>query len=256
MSAESSRIRVRRQGVLAEISAVGMELLAEGKQVTLTSVSRRMGLTTPALYHYVRDSSDLVNVVADAIVESIIDFITERIDAFNCQDPLDRVTVATVAFRYWALHHVAEFRHTFLPSPEHIHTATGNTRAGRIADFIAAQLLGPDKTAVDIREIGLTPEWMPADLIDQIAAFGHTGDAGAHNLAAAAPTNFLASMRVWAGLFGFVTLEVFQQFRLDREVLDKLFIYFMSATAHQFGLPTGADHMTALLRRVGDFISE
>lgn len=103
----------QREATYAEIVRVSAALLAEGAELSLRAVAARMGMTAPALYRYVANYQELVDLVAfelDKRATAEWAAVAERIPA---DDPAGRLTVATVGFRRWALSKPREFALVF-----------------------------------------------------------------------------------------------------------------------------------------------
>lgn len=109
MTTTVGRRERQREATFAEIVATSRALLAEGEELSLRAVASRMGLTAPALYRYVANYQELVDLVAFEIDKAATELFAEAADAEDEDDPGARLLAATVAFRRWALGNHREF---------------------------------------------------------------------------------------------------------------------------------------------------
>ena len=93
-------------------SQVSRDLLAEGAELSLRAVAARMGVTAPALYRYVANYQELVDLVAFEIDKAA----TERLPGRPRRSPMTTRRPAAVrigGFRRWALGSPREFSLVF-----------------------------------------------------------------------------------------------------------------------------------------------
>ncbi|MDN5899310.1 MAG: TetR/AcrR family transcriptional regulator [Brachybacterium sp.] len=112
-SAPQSRRARQREASFAEIVATSRQLLAEDTDLSLRAVARRMGMTAPALYRYVENYNDLVDLVAFEIDRSVTTQFLAASARYDDDDPAGRLIAATMAFRSWAHRKPREFRLVF-----------------------------------------------------------------------------------------------------------------------------------------------
>lgn len=113
LPAPPTRRERQREATYDEIVRVAAELLADGSDLSLRAVAGRMGMTAPALYRYVANYQELIDLVA---------FELDRAAALEWQreaarapddDIAAQLCIACCAFRRWALAKPAEFRLVF-----------------------------------------------------------------------------------------------------------------------------------------------
>lgn len=113
LRAPVTRREKQREATYDEIVAVSAELLAEGADLSLRAVAGRMGMTAPALYRYVANYQQLVDLVAFELDKAATAQWAAAAERFPEDDPAARLTVACVRFRNWALTKPREFALVF-----------------------------------------------------------------------------------------------------------------------------------------------
>jgi AcrR family transcriptional regulator len=113
LRAPVTRREKQREATYDEIVAVSAELLAEGADLSLRAVAGRMGMTAPALYRYVANYQQLVDLVAFELDRAATAEWAAAAERFPEDDPAARLTVACVRFRHWALNRPREFALVF-----------------------------------------------------------------------------------------------------------------------------------------------
>ncbi|WP_435769122.1 TetR/AcrR family transcriptional regulator [Nocardioides sp. SYSU DS0651] len=103
----------QREATYDEIVSVSAQLLDEGADLSLRAVATRMGMTAPALYRYVSNYQQLVDLVAFELDRAATAAWAADAERFPATDPAARLTVACVAFRRWALTKPRQFRLIF-----------------------------------------------------------------------------------------------------------------------------------------------
>lgn len=103
----------QREATYDEIVAVATRLLADGVDLSLRAVAAEMGLTAPALYRYVANYQQLVDLVAFEVDRAATAEWAEAAARFAADDPAARLVVAAVRFRHWALSKPREFALAF-----------------------------------------------------------------------------------------------------------------------------------------------
>ncbi len=91
--------------------ATSRALLVEGgpDAVVVREVSRRLGVTAPALYRYVSGRDDLLTLLITACTEEVTAACLRSLGDGGTGDVGARIRRATLAFRDWALAHPSEF---------------------------------------------------------------------------------------------------------------------------------------------------
>ena len=110
---QPTRRERQREATYDEIVRVATELLTEGGELSLRAVASRMGMTAPALYRYVANYQELVDLVAFELDKAATQGFMEAAATYPEDDPAARLCVACVAFRRWALHKPREFALVF-----------------------------------------------------------------------------------------------------------------------------------------------
>ncbi len=113
MVQEQTRRERQREATTDEIVQTSLRLLADGSELSLRAVASSMGMTAPALYRYVANYQELVDVVAFEIDKAATDTFIAAADTQPDDDPGARLVCASVAFRQWALANVREFTLVF-----------------------------------------------------------------------------------------------------------------------------------------------
>ncbi|QYJ03033.1 WHG domain-containing protein [Nocardioides panacisoli] len=103
----------RREETYDEIVRVAAQLLDEGAELSLRAVAGRMGMTAPALYRYVANYQELVDLVAFELDRMATEGFAAAAERYPADDPAARLTVGCVAFRRWALAKPREFHLVF-----------------------------------------------------------------------------------------------------------------------------------------------
>lgn len=109
MEATTRRDR-RRAATYAEIIDAARAQLAEGKEPALRAVAARIGMTPPALYRYVANHSQLIEVVTSAVDGACAREVAADVEQYPPGDPAARWVAAWAGYRQWALRHQGEFR--------------------------------------------------------------------------------------------------------------------------------------------------
>jgi AcrR family transcriptional regulator len=104
----------QREATYDEIVRVSADLLADGAELSLRAVAARMGMTAPALYRYVANYQELVDLVAFEVDKAAThDYIASAAERYPEDDPAARLAAAAVGFRRWALAKPREFSLVF-----------------------------------------------------------------------------------------------------------------------------------------------
>jgi AcrR family transcriptional regulator len=106
---EPTRRERQREATYDEIVRASRALLAEGAELSLRAVAARMGVTAPALYRYVANYQELVDLVAFEIDKAATETFRAAADTLPEDDHAGRLVLATTEFRVWALENPREF---------------------------------------------------------------------------------------------------------------------------------------------------
>ncbi len=113
MVQEQTRRERQREATIDEIVRTSRQLLAEGSELSLRAVAASMGMTAPALYRYVANYQELVDLVAFEIDRAATATFEAAANTQPVDDPGARLVCASVAFRQWALANKREFSLVF-----------------------------------------------------------------------------------------------------------------------------------------------
>lgn len=103
----------QREATFEEITRASRALLAEGADLSLRAVAAKMGMTAPALYRYVANYQDLVDLVAFDIDQAATATFAAAAEALPLDDPAGRLVASVTEFRMWALANPREFSLVF-----------------------------------------------------------------------------------------------------------------------------------------------
>lgn len=106
---EPTRRERQREATYDEIVSASRALLAEGAELSLRAVAARMGVTAPALYRYVANYQELVDLVAFEIDKAATDRFAAAADTLPPDDHAGRLLLSVTEFRSWALENPREF---------------------------------------------------------------------------------------------------------------------------------------------------
>jgi len=109
----TTRRERQREATFEEIVRASRELLTEGAELSLRAVAAKMGLTAPALYRYVANYQELVDLVAYEVDRSATERFAAAADTLPADDPAGRLLLAVTEFRMWALANPREFSIVF-----------------------------------------------------------------------------------------------------------------------------------------------
>ena len=110
---QPTRRERQREATYDEIVRVAADLITEGAELSLRAVASRMGLTAPALYRYVANYQELVDLVAFELDKAATQGFMAAAEKYADNDPAAKLCAACVAFRRWALTKPREFALVF-----------------------------------------------------------------------------------------------------------------------------------------------
>ena len=217
-----------------EIVAAAQELVADGEELSMRAVARAVGMTAPALYRYVRDHDDLVDLLGGALYEQLIAELVAARDAVDGDDLPGRLTAMAHAFRRWALSHRNEYGLLFAnPLTASLHEGTngcthqGGELFGQTFSEVFAQLWQQGRLTV--------PQ---VDDIDPRLRAMLERSSKAEDLPL--PVRYVF-VRQWARLYGMVTLEAFGHLSWALEDSLALFEEMLSDTHAELSGSAGTD---------------
>src|SRR4051794_11922420 len=204
----------QREATYDEITRASRELLAEGAELSLRAVAGRMGVTPPALYRYVANYQELVDLVAFEIDKAATERFRAAADELPEDDYAGRLLLSTTEFRRWALANPREFglvfanpvadagcvRREMLTLASSGHLLTGQMRA--LWEHNRHPIPAVDDLPASVRDAVLEP-LIPAET---------------EGLAPEERGLIWVYMQGWTQLYGVVALEVFGH--MDPRVIE------------------------------------
>lgn len=241
-SGPAGRRERQREATYTEIVAAARELLADGADLSLRAVAAKIGMTAPALYRYVDNYQDLVDLVAFEIDKAATAEFAAFAERHPASDPVARLTSACIGFRHWALTHRREFHLVFLnpfaEGSQRRELLTVWTSGHYLTDLLRQiwELYDYPYPALDelepaVREAVLEP-LMPAKV---------------EGLERDQRGLLWVWMRAWSALYGVLTLEV--SGHCDPRVLESgaLFRATLLDWTSRLGLDSEREHIVAIL---------
>ena len=241
--AQSRRER-QREATYDEIVSASRELLREGAELSLRAVAGRMGMTAPALYRYVANYQELVDLVAFEIDKAATEQFAAAAERLPADDHAGRLVASATEFRMWALANPREFglvfanpvaeaacvRRELITQVASGHLMTGQMRA--LWEHNHHPVPALDELPETVREAVLDP-LIPAE-VDDLA----TEDRGLVWL----------FMLGWTTLYGVVALEVFGH--MDPRIIEsgEMFVEAVRGFAPRVGLDDDSDRLVTLIR--------
>ena len=244
MTETMTRRERQREATYAEIVASSRALLREGSDLSLRAVASRMGMTAPALYRYVANYQELVDLVAFEVDKAATDEFRDAAATQPDDDPMAQLICASVAFRRWALRDTPEFAVVFAnPVAESAcHGRAEIITAWTSGLYFHGLLLAlweqthfdhPDLDDLDpVVAAALREPLFPVDVTE--VPEGHLG-------------LLWVFMQAWATLYGTVTLEVFGH--MDPRVIESgsLFASMLGDWLPRLGVDDADGRYRALL---------
>lgn len=198
-----SRREQQREATYDEIVTVSAALLAEGADLSLRAVAARMGMTAPALYRYVANYQQLVDLVAFELDRLATEDWQRQAERFPEDDPAARLVIGAVAFRRWALARPREFALVFANPIAEADTDRRELLTVSTSGHFFTDLVG------EIQEkYGFPyPSLDELDPVVREAVLEPLIPAKSDHIAAADRGILWIYMRAWSALYGVVTLE-------------------------------------------------
>ncbi|WP_203337469.1 TetR/AcrR family transcriptional regulator [Nocardioides limicola] len=238
----ATRRERQREATFEEIVSTSRDLLAAGEELSLRAIAARMGMTAPALYRYVANYQELVDLVAFEIDKAATDLFRAAADRHR-GDPAASAMAAAVAFRRWGQENPREFGLVFAnPVAESACLRRDLITISHSCRFMNDLLIDlherhpiphptRDELPPGVLETVVDPV-MPVDL-DRLT------DENRGLL--------WVFMRVWAALYGVVTLEVFGH--IDPRLIESgvMFRDMIANLLTPLGLTERAEELLALV---------
>ena len=240
----ATRRERQREATFGEIVSVSRELLAEeGAELSLRAVASRMGMTAPALYRYVANYQELVDLVAFEIDKAATADFERAANRLPDDDPGGRLIAATAAFRTWAHANPREFSLVFA-NP----IAAGNCIRRELLTAATSGLYMHD-LLIDVWEKYQFPHPDIDELDAEVGAA--LGDPIFPVKMERIPDDHRGLLWVfvqaWAALYGVVTLEVFGH--MDPRIIESgsLFKGMVREWIPRLGMGEEYERLDALL---------
>jgi len=241
---QPTRRERQREATYDEIVSASRALLAEGAEVSLRAVAGRMGVTAPALYRYVANYQELVDLVAFEIDKAATERFRAAADLLPEDDHAGRLIVSVTEFRIWALANPREFglvfanpvadagclRREMLTLASSGRLFTDQMRA--LWEQNRHPIPALDELPPTVREV-VTDPLIPAEV---------------ENLALEDRGLVWEYMQGWTQLYGVVALEVFGH--MDPRVIEsgEMFIDTLRNYAPRLGLADEVPRLEKLIR--------
>lgn len=228
-SPEYSRRERQRRATIDEIKHVARELLAgDGvESVSIRAISRKMGMTAPAVYRYFDSHDELLRTLRVDVFGEVAAHLRQACDELPKDDAPQRLITAGRALRSWGLSHQRDFGLVLGPS------ALGATRgeesareqdAGWVFGLVFAELMADlwRSHPFPIAPPGSLPPRL-AEQLSRLRAHRHVD----------LPVEAIAVMlRCWVRLYGLICMEALGHLRF---ALDDGSLFFERELADTCG---------------------
>ncbi|CAN5612108.1 TetR/AcrR family transcriptional regulator [soil metagenome] len=234
----------QREATFTEIVNASRELLAEGAELSLRAVASRMGMTAPALYRYVANYQDLVDLVAYEIDKAATETFAAAAEAIDADHPAGRLIAAVTEFRQWALANPREFALVFANPVAEVGCASGQLLTAASSGLLMTDLMLEVYLAdpFPVPELAdLAPAVRESLLEPLIPAKIERVPDGARGLV-------WVYMQGWTQLYGVVVLEVMGH--MDPRVIEsgEMFIDVIRRFAPVMGLTDDVARLEEIIR--------
>jgi AcrR family transcriptional regulator len=239
-----SRRERQREATYDEIVRVSREILRTDAELSLRAVAKAMGMTAPALYRYVANYQELVDLVAFEIDKAATETFRAAAATQDDEDFAAQLVCAAVAFRRWALTHHREFSLVFAnPIADSSCTRRGLLTAAASGLFFTDLLrLLWEQTDYPIPALKDLPKSVVAVVTDPLIP------ADVKGIKRADRGLVWVFMEGWTTLYGVVTLEVFGH--MDPRMIEsgEMFIHAVRLFGERIGLDREWPRLEKLLR--------
>jgi AcrR family transcriptional regulator len=189
---------------MREIVRIGRAQLATvgPADLSLRAVARELGVVSSAVYRYVSSRDELLTLLIVDAYDELGDEVDAALAAAPAE-PRDRLFAAARAVRGWALREPSSYALLYgTPVPGYAAPADRTTQPGTRVVFTLVGIVEAAAAAGSLRPQGRdVPPGVRADLERVRAEFGLVLPVGAA----------AAVFQLWAGLFGLVSFDVFDQ---------------------------------------------
>ncbi|KAA0940164.1 TetR/AcrR family transcriptional regulator [Streptomyces apricus] len=199
-------LRQRRWAAAAReiLEAAERQIAEDGPAaLSLRAVSRSLGMTVQALYHYFPSRDDLVTALIAKAYDALAEAVRAAVDAAGDDSPVERVVLATEGYRSWAIAHPELFQLLYgTPLRYYAAPVDGPTTQAmrRMSTIFERELFGRFTEAQ--LAAAQTPDLSPSftQYLD------HLPSADGRRLPSAATALLMSA---WGHMHGMVVLEVF-----------------------------------------------
>ncbi|GAA1846333.1 TetR/AcrR family transcriptional regulator [Asanoa iriomotensis] len=222
------RARLRAE-MTDEIKAIARRHLAtEGANLSLRAVARDLGVVSSAIYRYFPSRDELLTALIIDAYDALGGAVEAAEGAVDRADLTGRFLAVCHAVRDWALANPHEYALIYgSPVPGYA-APTGTVTSALRSVTVLGGIIEDASVAGVLRD----DAQLPADAAEDVARVGSI-------VAPSAPLGPLSrALGSWLQLFGFVSFELFGQFRNAVDVPGPLFAQQMRAQAAYIGLPT------------------
>lgn len=243
--AAPTRRERQREATYVEIVRASRDLLAEGAELSLRAVAAKMGVTAPALYRYVANVQELVDLVAFEIDKAATEGFAAAIEALPADDPAGRLVLACTEFRLWALASPHEFQLVFANPIADVESVRRELHTLYCSGHLFTDLMFEvwQQNNFPIPELGELPESVRVAIEDPMIP------AKVEKIPPEHRGLVWVYMQGWTQLYGVVVLEVMGH--MDPRVIESgdMFVDVVRGFAPKMGL---ADEIPRLERIIRD----
>lgn len=197
----------RRQDVTDAILEIGRRHLAQegAAALSLRAVTRELGMVSSAVYRYVANRDELLTLLVVDAYTDLADAVDDAVAAASRRSWTERVVVAALAFRAWAVADPARYALLYgSPVPGYVAPAERTTEPGTRVVVLLGTLVAEGVARGDVTVTSGVP--LPRALAPGLTAIAdETGMAGG-------PAVTARAVHLWSTLIGAVSLEVFGQY--------------------------------------------
>ncbi|PJI91027.1 TetR/AcrR family transcriptional regulator [Luteimicrobium subarcticum] len=202
--------QVAREHTQREILRIGREQLAEvgPAQLSLRAVARELGVVSSAVYRYVASRDELLTLLIVDAYDELGDAVEDALAAAPADDPRGRVLVSARAVREWAVREKARYALLYgTPVPGYAAPAERTTPPGLRVVRVLVQIMEDAWAAGRVR----VPDVAPLSSVVEGDLERVRGEFGLEM----SPAALAGGMTLWAGMYGVVSFDVFDQWGPD-----------------------------------------
>jgi AcrR family transcriptional regulator len=238
-AARSSRRDQIRQMTVDDIKAAAREQLTQQSAgtVSLRAVAREVGLAPSAIYRYFESQTALVAAVAVDAYHSASQTLVAARDRTEGRSAHEQFTAMFAAYREWALGNRAEFTLVFATDQTELLDGPSLMTSTPLHEFFLTPLQAyfdaVSSGQVDDSRVGVTTGARLTPEMEEVRVMirERTGQELSH-------AQIASLLSAWAGIQGFVTLEVFGQLGWFLDDRDDFFAAHVEVVLRNLGLLT------------------